>query len=55
LADIPGVVPEDLNIDLRINTLTISGEVVQAECEDEKEVMLEHETGNFLGRFHFLK
>jgi len=51
LADIPGVVPENLNIDLRENTLTISGEVVQIEGADEKDVMIEYETGKYFRQF----
>ncbi len=51
LADIPGVVPEDLNIDLRENTLTISGEVLQIEGAGEEDVMIEYETGKYFRQF----
>jgi HSP20 family molecular chaperone IbpA len=51
LADIPRVLPEDLNIDLRENTLTVSGEVMKTESADEESVMIEYETGRYFRQF----
>lgn len=52
LADIPGIATENLNIDLRENTLTISGEVMQEDRESEEEVMIEYETGKYFRKFY---
>lgn len=51
LADIPGVRPEDLNIDLRENTLTLVGEVFPAEDTNEEDVVIEYETGKYFRQF----
>jgi len=51
LADIPGIATENLNIDLRENKLTISGEVMQEDRESEEEVMIEYETGKYFRQF----
>ena len=51
LADIPGVKPEDLNIDLRENTLTLTGEVTPAVGPDEEDVLVEYETGKYFRQF----
>jgi HSP20 family molecular chaperone IbpA len=51
LADLPGVRPEDLNIDLRDNTLTISGEIFPVEGGDEEDILIEYETGKYYRQF----
>lgn len=51
LADIPGVTPEKLNIDLRDNILTIIGDIDPVEGGDEEDVVIEYETGRFYRQF----
>ena len=51
LADIPGVKPEKLNIDLRDNILTITGDIEPAEGTGEEDVLIEYETGRFYRQF----
>ncbi|MFO7496114.1 MAG: Hsp20/alpha crystallin family protein [Desulfobacterales bacterium] len=51
LADLPGVRPEDLTIDLRDNTLTISGEIFPVESGDEEDILIEYETGKYYRQF----
>ena len=51
LADIPDVVPKDLNIDLQENRLTLSGEVVLEKDAGEEDVMIEYETGKYFRQF----
>ncbi|MGE5257678.1 MAG: Hsp20/alpha crystallin family protein [Hyphomicrobiales bacterium] len=51
LADIPGVKPDKLNIDLRDNILTIAGDVDPASKADEEDVIIEYETGRFYRQF----
>ena len=51
LADIPGVKPEDLNIDLRENTLTLTGEVAPVGGADEEDVVIEYEIGKYYRQF----
>ena len=51
LADMPGVTPETLTVDLRDDTLTISGEVVSLESGQEKAVMVEYNTGTYYRQF----
>jgi HSP20 family molecular chaperone IbpA len=51
LADIPGVKPEKLNIDLRDNILTITGEIEPVETSGEENVLIEYETGRFYRQF----
>ncbi|MFO7963876.1 MAG: Hsp20/alpha crystallin family protein [Desulfobacterales bacterium] len=51
LADIPGVKPENLNIDLRENTLTIEGKVEPFESENEEKVFTEYEVGTYHRQF----
>jgi HSP20 family protein len=50
-ADIPGVKPEKLNIDLRDNILTITGDVDRLEAADEEFLAFEYETGRFYRQF----
>lgn len=51
LADMPGVKPEDLVIDLRENTLTLSGEVAPASDSGEEALLVEYETGKYYRQF----
>jgi len=51
LADIPGVKPDKLNIDLRDNVLTIIGDIDPVEGADEEDVVVEYETGRFYRQF----
>jgi HSP20 family protein len=51
LADIPGVKPDKLNIDLRDNILTIAGDVDPVRKADEEDVIIEYETGRFYRQF----
>ncbi|MCU0586493.1 MAG: Hsp20/alpha crystallin family protein [Desulfobacterales bacterium] len=51
LADIPGVTPENLNIDLRENTLTITADVERQEAAVEEHLLMEYETGRYYRQF----
>lgn len=51
LADIPGVGPEDLSIDLRDGTLTLSADIASVEGPDEEELLVEYETGKYFRQF----
>ncbi|MFO7708620.1 MAG: Hsp20/alpha crystallin family protein [Desulfobacterales bacterium] len=51
LADFPGVSPEMLNIDLRDNVLTITGDVERADVAGEESVVMEYETGRYYRQF----
>jgi len=51
LADMPGVRPEDLNIDLRDNTLTLTGGISPVEGPNEEDVLIEYETGKYFRQF----
>jgi HSP20 family protein len=51
LADISGVKPEKLNIDLRDNVLTVTGEVDRLEATDENPLTVEYETGRYYRQF----
>jgi HSP20 family protein len=51
MADMPGVKPADLDIDLREGTLTITGDVAPAVESKEEEVLVEYETGRFYRQF----
>ncbi|UQZ89053.1 heat-shock protein Hsp20 [Deltaproteobacteria bacterium Smac51] len=50
VADMPGVSPEDLSLDLSDNTLTISGRVAPAP-EGRKALLKEYEEGNYYRQF----
>lgn len=51
LADMPGVLPENLNIDLRDDVLTISGNVKPYEGSDETDISIEYEIGTYYRQF----
>jgi len=51
LADMPGVTASDLNIDLRQDVLTLSGEVVTPEGAGETEILREYRTGRYVRQF----
>jgi len=51
LADMPGVKPEDLQIDLRESVLTLSGRVASPESPTESEVLREYRSGIFFRQF----
>jgi len=51
LAEMPGVKAKDLAIDLRENTLTLTGEVESPEGEREEELLREYRTGNYYRQF----
>lgn len=51
LADMPGVAPDDIEIDLRDNLLTISGAVSRLGAEEEKAVLVEFELGRYYRQF----
>jgi HSP20 family protein len=51
LADMPGVRPADLNIDLRDDTLTLTGDVQPFEGADENDIMIEYEVGKYHRQF----
>jgi HSP20 family molecular chaperone IbpA len=51
LADMPGVKSEDLTIDLRENTLTLSGEVAPLQSAEECAVFSEYEVGKYYRQF----
>jgi HSP20 family molecular chaperone IbpA len=51
LADMPGVKAEDLTIDLRENTLTLSGAIAPLENANEEDILVEYETGKYYRQF----
>jgi HSP20 family protein len=51
LADMPGVEPDGLNIDLRDSILTLSGAVKPTEGPDEQELLIEYEVGQYFRQF----
>lgn len=51
LADIPGVAPEDVQIDLRDSVLTINAAPKPQEKAEESDVLLEFEIGNYYRQF----
>ena len=51
LADMPGVKSDDLDIDLRDNTLTLSGVVQPFEGADEDDVIIEYDVGKYYRQF----
>ena len=51
LADLPGVTAENLTIDLRENTLTLTGEVEPLERANEEDILIEYEVGKYYRQF----
>jgi len=51
LADMPGVGPDDITIDLNDNVLSISGEVKPFEGAEESDVLVEFEIGRYFRQF----
>lgn len=51
IADMPGVKPENLEIDLRKNTLSIIGDAETPEGPNENDVIREFRTGRYLRQF----
>ena len=51
LADMPGVTPDSVTIDLNEGVLTITGEVRPWEESDEKDVIVEFEIGKYYRQF----
>jgi len=51
LADMPGVKAEGVNIDLRENILTLSGDVKTPEGAKEVDLLREYRTGRYLREF----
>ena len=51
LADMPGVKAENLTIDLRENTLTLSGAIAPLENANEEDILVEYETGKYYRQF----
>ena len=47
LADLPGVKPENLDIDLRDNMLTLTGDVASPDTSGEEVLLSEYETGKY--------
>jgi HSP20 family molecular chaperone IbpA len=51
LADMPGVNADDLKIDLRDNTLTLSADIAPIENATEDDILIEYETGRYYRQF----
>jgi len=51
LADMPGVKADDLTIDLRDNTLTLSADIASIDASDEENILMEYETGRYYRQF----
>lgn len=51
LADMPGVRSDRLDIDLRDNTLTLSGDVDPPEGEEGSDILREYQTGRYHRQF----
>ena len=51
LADMPGVKAADLNIDLRDDTLTLTGAVAPFEGPEEQDILIEYEVGTYSRQF----
>jgi HSP20 family molecular chaperone IbpA len=51
LADMPGVKADDLNIDLRDNTLTLVADCSPAGGPDEEDILREYESGRYYRQF----
>jgi len=51
LADVPGVKPDYLKIDLKDNILTLTGEVKQESIHNAEEVLTEYQVGGYFRQF----
>lgn len=51
LADMPGVEPENLNIDLRESVLTLTGTVTPPDTSKESPILREYQLGTYLRQF----
>jgi HSP20 family protein len=51
IADMPGVKPENLDIDLRQDILTLNGEAASPESKEETLVLREFRTGRYVRQF----
>jgi len=51
LADMPGVKADDLTIDLRDNTLTLSADIAPVGKTDEQDILREYESGRYYRQF----
>ena len=51
LADMPGVTPDHLTIDLRDNTLTLEGDIAPVETGKEEQIYAEYATGRYYRQF----
>ena len=51
LADIPGVIAKDLTIDLRDDTLTLTGEVKPHNRPEEEDILTEYQVGRYYRQF----
>ncbi|MGD2097649.1 MAG: Hsp20/alpha crystallin family protein [Desulfobacterales bacterium] len=51
LADMPGVKADDLMVDLRDNTLTLSADIAPVDTVDEEKILAEYETGRYYRQF----
>ena len=51
IADMPGVRADNLDIDLRENTLTLAGKVISPEGPDEVDIVKEYQTGTYFRQF----
>lgn len=51
LADMPGVKPDALSIDLRDNTLTLEGDITPSNGQKEESIYEEYSSGRFYRQF----
>lgn len=51
LADMPGTKADDLTIDLRDDTLTLTADILAIDNSGEEEILTEYETGRYYRQF----
>jgi HSP20 family molecular chaperone IbpA len=51
MADVPGVKPEGISIDLKEGTLTLSADIAPFEGPNEEDILIEYETGKYFRQF----